>query len=50
MIDRSTARRLETSPSASWHTLTPAEVEQVLQTGPDGLQEAEAGRRIAQGS
>jgi magnesium-transporting ATPase (P-type) len=48
MTDRSSARRFETSQPVAWHTLTQAEVEQNLQTGPNGLQGAEAARRVAQ--
>lgn len=32
----------------SWHTLAHEEVNQALKTGPDGLSDVEAGRRIAQ--
>ena len=33
--------------STAWHTLTPAEVERALQTGPNGLTADEAARRLA---
>ena len=48
MTDRSSDHRCETSQPVAWHTLTHAEVEQILQTGPNGLQGAEAARRVAQ--
>ena len=35
------------SPSLPWHTMTPAETEQALQTGARGLQEAQARERLA---
>jgi len=38
----------EAPQSLHWHTLSPAEVEQALQTGASGLQAAEAAERIAQ--
>ncbi|RFC39455.1 MAG: ATPase, P-type (transporting), HAD superfamily, subfamily IC [Candidatus Nitrotoga sp. CP45] len=41
--------RDENSPQPrSWHTLAHEEVKQALQTGPDGLSDVEAGRRITQ--
>lgn len=48
MTDRLTARRFETSQSMAWHTLPQAEVEQILRTGPNGLQGVEADRSRTQ--
>ena len=47
MTDRSTTRQTESSASELWHTLAACDVQQRLQTGPSGLQEAEARRRLA---
>jgi len=46
MTDRSTIEGSETASSTRWHTLSPAEVERALQSGPDGLQASEVERRI----
>jgi ATPase, P-type (transporting), HAD superfamily, subfamily IC/ATPase, P-type (transporting), HAD superfamily, subfamily IC len=48
MNDHPAPDRRETPPSAHWHTLSQIEVERALQTGMDGLQEAEARRRLAE--
>jgi len=47
MKDRSTPHPSEQS-QPNWHTLPAAEVETQLQSGPDGLADDEAARRIAQ--
>ncbi len=47
MTNRSTAGRLEEPPPTNWHTLPPAQVEKILQTGTGGLTEAEARIRLA---
>ncbi|THF55589.1 cation-transporting P-type ATPase [Pseudothauera rhizosphaerae] len=47
MIARPNARDAETPQPEAWHTLPRAEAERILLTGPEGLQEDEAERRIA---
>ena len=48
MTDRSITDRTETSlPATHWHTLSQTQIEQLLQTGPHGLTEAEARCRLA---
>jgi magnesium-transporting ATPase (P-type) len=46
MTNRSTADRLEKPPPTDWHTLAQSQVEKTLQTGTDGLTEAEARLRL----
>ncbi|WP_157270896.1 cation-transporting P-type ATPase [Azohydromonas aeria] len=48
MTDRATVDLEQASSSDHWHTLSRAGTEQALQTGPAGLTEAEACRRLAQ--
>ncbi|MBE0615527.1 MAG: cation-transporting P-type ATPase [Burkholderiales bacterium] len=48
MTNRSTTDDLEKPPSIEWHTLPPAQLEHLLQTGTGGLTKAEAARRLAQ--
>ena len=47
MIDHPTPRQTQASAPMHWHTLPAEVVRQRLQTGPGGLRNAEAGRRLA---
>ncbi|WP_349570258.1 cation-transporting P-type ATPase [Azotobacter salinestris] len=47
MTKRSTTDRPEAPPPTHWHALPQRQVEQALQTGGDGLTDAEARRRLA---
>jgi magnesium-transporting ATPase (P-type) len=47
MTDSSTANDTKASPQEDWHTLSRSEIEQILQTGPQGLQTTEVAHRLA---
>ena len=46
MTNRLTSNRPEISPVTAWHALPPAQVEQLLQTGVNGLTDAEVRDRL----
>jgi len=48
MTSRRTTKNLENPQSVDWHTLPCATIEQLLQTGTNGLSESEAARRLAE--